>query len=1319
MRRKSSRRTGTSTTALSVASLLALTLSAGCAQSIGDVDRTQPDLVEKSNFEGQWFIRQAVVDVPPTSSAAFIGELGGLEMVAWDIQQDWLVGYRAYELVPGSDGSAASDIANPSVQPVAPGQGVGRNPELYRGNPIVAYRIESHVDVQRGYNARTGEQNNVISENTSDRPWYDRKFMRVDWSTNAVDSFITEPFSFWPIFAARENFSQFIPANEGGRDAFRMEYDAETGKASYIDFTVQRTVTPSIFGCLAAMLETAIGDCTGDEIKIRTSMLKVDPEREQEYVPLVYNDVRQGEFGFFRTERPTYDRRQGSTFTGLIQLVNRHDLWATSRDANGTPLPYSARTLRNVTYTLSENYPEDLVPVAVDMAEEYDLSLKNAVAVARKQTLAELEEDLLEDTGGDCLFCLDTNEDGSARNGDLRYNFIYWVHDPQLTGPLGYGPSSAHPETGRIVSAAAYVYGAGVDRQAEMAKQMVDLLNGDVAEEDLVTGDFIRDAVRGGLKPIDPRALERFSGLSGEALERELLGDGAFERLKQAQAVGVEAFRPAAPGYEEAQLRKIVGTPLESMLVPEEWARDAQRPDSLRSSFLKLKAQAQAQATGQPLPDDGLGHLSVINWGTAGALNEMNQLEQMASEKSLWLRSFSDPALVGLAREAAEAGWKGDELFRKLRERVFRAVMLHELGHTMGLRHNFAGSADALNFHDEYWDQRIKTIEPYEQFLTTPGAPVLDAWMATKCAIIGPSAQTGVDNTAACEEQQNNKMSEYQYSTIMDYGGRVNSDFQGLGRYDHAALASGYADLVEVFDETVMADLQRTSATLTQQLSRTIDVRQALLEANEIKNPVLYQGLDVSMIYQGAGIGGKVSNYEHFPLILGGVENLRARKFLPRSEYNPNPEDLPPAERALQPVKVPYLACYDEFVDSVESCHRWDFGADAYEIVANGLQRYKEYYVFNNFQRDRIGFDSFEVLQRTVNRYFMPLVNMYQHWYWGAAVTGLNNQQFPRGIMGLLASTESFNTLWNVLATPEYGAHQLNPDTGVYQPTGADACPEVVEELPVLADGAVVGGNTTPLMMPECVNVSRGVGRSLFSRYNTGVYDIYRRVLESGHFYEQIGALIALTSSNASVVGFGSDVSADFRSFLIPFNLLFQEETTKLFSSVFAGKNQEYALQIGRDATGSSFVNTRSVFGPTMPPASPIITPGRTFTTQLQSLVWGMAFLKTGFDVSFVQRGQISLKGSGEQRDTPPLEGYELVEATNPETGVVYVAYRSQDVQAGPWFGADLLKQANDLIAEANDPNNPNPPSAAQINRAFENIEITRGLYQIFWNPLL
>jgi hypothetical protein len=1293
---------------LRAAALLgALAMGTGCAQSIGDIDRTQPDLVEKKHFmDGQWFIRETVVDVPPTSPTTMIGDMGDLEEVVWEVQEDWLVGYRAYEKIPGTDDTAASDIANPSSQPVAAGAGYGRNNEIYKGNPVVAYRIESHVDVQRGYNARTGEQTNVISENTTDRPWYERNFMRVNWASNEVDSFFAGPAAFMPIFGATSSAAAFVPQNEGGPDAFRMEYD-DQGNAEYIDFTVRRFVTPSIMGCIA-QLNSGIGDCAGDEIKVRTSLLRVDPEREQEYVPMVYDDRRMGEFGYFRVERPTFDRRLGNTFTGLIQLAGRHDVWESSRNAAGDPLPYAERTLRPIVYSLSENFPEEMRHVIEeDIQPEYDNAFKTVVAAARNQSVEELTADLERDTSNTCLFCVDYNEQNTNRNGDLRHNFIYWVNELQPTSPLGYGPSSLNPETGRIVSASAHVYGASLDRYAELAKEIVELLidDGSLTEDDLISGQYFRDSVRSELKPIDPRKASRIQGLSGSELSKRVLGEKAYARFQDVVAKGVDALAPQVPDLDASRLRRVQGTTLEAMMLPNEWVDTAGRgePTFLEQRSAMLKARAEA--LGQTPPQEGpLGAFSVVNWFGPDAIKDVQAFEDLTSRKSLWMANFEDPAIAGLAQEMKDSRLAGDDLFQALRERVFKAVMLHEIGHTVGLRHNFAASADALNFHDEYWPLRDKTIggvAPYVQVTGADQRPSLDALLRSNCSLEGPLVAVGgtpiagTDTTQGCAEQRAGKMAEMQYSSIMDYGGRFNADFHGLGHYDVAAIASGYGDLVEVFDDEAMSGMQQGGQRLG------VNVREAALEANQVRNPVLNQGIENALPYQGRA-GMMLAHYSNLPAMFGGYENMAKRRFVPRVDYinalNAS-NGLAPEDRASLPVKVPYLACYDEFVDSVETCHRWDQGADSYEIVANNLTAYREYYVFNNFQRDRVGFDPFNVYTRTLSRYFLPLTNMYQHWLWGAAVTGLAPEGTPRGDLGIIATLEGLNRLLNTMSTPEYGAHMYNAQLGEYVPV--NACPDGPGQVSIPVGGDATTDSDEVMSMPSCVEVPRGVGRSLFSRYDSSGHDVFRRIVESGHFYEQMAALVALQTSNASVVGIGQDVNADARTFRIPYNLVFSDEVEGLMASIYNEEDERYAMHV-RDVNGVGSVVPLSLFNDMTDEEVarlPVLAPGRTYTTRVQALVAGMNMLDGSLNAAFAKRGQISLLGSGEQRTAP--EGYELVEAYNPGSGRSFVAYRSTDPASTGWYAADLLERAAQIVA---DPNS----SEADIENVFGDIELVR-----------
>src|SRR5437868_6206130 len=135
----------------------ALAPLAGCAGQ-GDVDRTQPDKVDKSIFfnpdgsSKEFYYRQTYVGVPPISNWAFEGTQGTMDRIRFVIKQDYLIGYRSYAYAPGSDNAVSGGTVNEDT-------------------PVVIFPIKSHFDVKREYNPGTGEQTNVISENTTDRPW--------------------------------------------------------------------------------------------------------------------------------------------------------------------------------------------------------------------------------------------------------------------------------------------------------------------------------------------------------------------------------------------------------------------------------------------------------------------------------------------------------------------------------------------------------------------------------------------------------------------------------------------------------------------------------------------------------------------------------------------------------------------------------------------------------------------------------------------------------------------------------------------------------------------------------------------------------------------------------------------------------------------------------------------------------------------------------------------------------------------------------------------------------------------------------------------
>ncbi|MFO0004729.1 MAG: zinc-dependent metalloprotease, partial [bacterium] len=96
-------------------------------------------------------------------------------------------------------------------------------------------------------------------------------------------------------------------------------------------------------------------------------------------------------------------------------------------------------------------------------------------------------------------------------------------------------------------------------------------------------------------------------------------------------------------------------------------------------------------------------------------------------------------------------------------------TQLHEVGHTVGLRHNFSGSTDALNFGPTYWELR--------GFVRDAGEPrPMPEWEVV----------SGADR-AALQSAKDFGLRDNQDSSVMDYASTYGTSTQ-LGSYDLAAI---------------------------------------------------------------------------------------------------------------------------------------------------------------------------------------------------------------------------------------------------------------------------------------------------------------------------------------------------------------------------------------------------------------------------------------------------------------------------------------------------------------------------------------------------
>ncbi len=875
-----------------------------CAEERPPLDRVQPNALEKGIFTGEWYYQRTVVDVPASTGFTFVGntDYSGLTRVRWDVQEDFLYARRTTELIRGAD--------------ARPEQAEG-----YEGEVVGAFRIEKHFDIVKAYNPTTGEQLNVLEENSSDRPWYERAYMRVDWSRNAVTNFQLdfERASVEPV----AYYVQEIDPLTGQRhpDAPFFEPDGSYFDVTNKLFARAGTVEIEGYGAVPScwLRGEELSECGSGEYTIRNSFMKVDPSRQ--YEPMAYKGKETELFGFFWTDRLTYNDRDGIREQNRERYINRHNLWQRSFDAEGGPIPMSERRIRPIVYHVNDEFPEDLKPVAQEVADQWNAVFVDVVKAAGKDPGDQRVFVLCPNNpvrSGDPLECGAVGN--SPRIGDLRYSFMAYVPRYMTYGLLGLGPSNSDPETGEIISGMAYVYHHN-NVAAYRVQEMVELLNGDRNSQSFIDGVDLSDWV----DEVNGRreAASRTFGLEEAGYMTERLSKGWAASAQQSQRVEITAEderqqaevgfdRWLAPHLEaayregvhngersapEARLAALEGTYVEALLLDEEIL------------------MAGGKAPGAPTLPEHVEAASVARGGLGEKLKDRAKMrEQFAERHNMYLPEMADDALLGLAREVKDM--EPEAVYTLARQKIYTAVLAHEVGHSLGLMHNFGGSDDAINYDEKYWQLRDDgQVGPR---LTDP---------ITLDEIYG-------------------KIYDYAYSSVMDYAGRYTIDGAGLGKYDRAAMLYGYARKVEVFKDT------------------------GGVPAGELRDWFERDGDLLTFTNQGPRTTHYTSFYNRMGSLLYDPDN---RALVDVDDLDET-YSLTALDGRIAP-RVPYIYCSHNRANLGDNCLTRDFGADSYERMKNNLDELDTWYIVRSFPRGVVGVDNYNYVNRTYDRIYDRLKN--------------------------------------------------------------------------------------------------------------------------------------------------------------------------------------------------------------------------------------------------------------------------------------------------------------------------------------------------------
>ena len=941
------------------------------------------------------------------------------------------------------------------------------------------------------------------------------------------------------------------------------------------------------------------------------------------------------------------------------------------------------------------------------------------------------------------------------RIGDARYSFFYWINEVQRSGPLGYGPSQSDPDTGQILVANANIYGGSMHTYAQYAQDIIDLVNGDLVGSDVITGKWIREYLESKGEEPDPDVATYYGALSADpagtpgAMDptRRVNLDAPVTDLspglQRALAAGVTAPRRHYPDFAFPELMELLANPdklrlaVDAALPKVDPSTFHNRLGKIRGTWIEdLMINNEIKLAAEYVDPDGTmsadqlhDALSPASWSTKFAMKKEADRTAIFAKNNLYMADFVDDAIYGLAKDLKAQGLSGDALRLAVAQHILTGVLEHEVGHTVGLRHNFSGSTDVFNFFDEYYQIRERELILCQsdgwcddlngeacavKSCTTDGncpagtlcnggvcsapsasgsgalvatgtcaAPVLNVPSCAADSQCGSSGELCFQNKCYAPREQlvprpwmtdlekAGKRTEYQYTTIMDYGGRFNSDIQGLGKYDYAAIRFGYAQLVDTYADIALIDKRvENAAKLTGgSLSTYSFYRQARYW------PTRGTGFFHPFNYLNNYIGVE-QNLDRVPVPYDQA------KYQEQMSVNDVREYLD-----LAYIQVPYAYCSDEYRGNM-GCYYFDQGIDMGEMAAGATDQLEQYYIFDAFKRERLYYGSYGnplgYYARIMDRYMRVLgdVGMYYayfdnvlfrySWYQEWKDTPLGGRTAEQ------AALDAYATLKDTIAAPSPGSYAYDAAMNAY--------------TNISLEGGAPGSE---------FDVPFGVGRFPYTQFGGDLgYNFYEHPLWFGSFWEKLGALVTLTDSTAYFVdtAVGEQLSIGVGTSL-GYNTVFAPDLNNFLGGVVSEQLDFYAGRL----TNGKYVPP-SISGRRLQdvPVEPSLN---NFTLKLYSALYGLAFLPAGFDPQFIDRMAVFLEGEATQYEKGLLAGLDEYRFVDPIGGKVYVAYATNYGE----FGEPKVDTAAELVIRGQDladdwANETDPAIKADLQRRMGDV---------------
>ncbi|MDN3616933.1 zinc-dependent metalloprotease [Vibrio gallaecicus] len=437
------------------------------------------------------------------------------------------------------------------------------------------------------------------------------------------------------------------------------------------------------------------------------SLVKLDSVASSDYETVQYPGRDSSRYGFFNDEKI---ERSASGEIGLqgqkFRLLNRFN------------------PKEDINYYLSDSYFEEDSKLFLD---------------ATIETINEINT-VLQGSGVPTINIVNKTEPAGVHTGDLRYNVFNLITDPVDSGLLGYGPSATNPLTGEIVHAHVNQY-AGVIRASSrrMWNQLTMHYNrGEIDRPD----EFVpaQPDPEDSTAPTTPVSTG-FAGVEDNLVAQQTTA------MSDSLPIAVASEPNFSNGYTQ-------------------WLRPDQQPDGSFSKNLAKRHLAMEEMASQNMYSEEFMWVSTKSKGLIKGIDYLADGYFDNSDLDPAAADYADKVNTKLKKWTKLSAEQQEIVTNQISKHMYKSTLVHELGHNLGLRHNFMGSADKENF---YQQDEINAF--------------------------------GYDKVPA-------------HSSAMDYGASIFDELPIYGKYDIAALRFGYGRQLEYSTEVTVVNEETGAETL-------------------------------------------------------------------------------------------------------------------------------------------------------------------------------------------------------------------------------------------------------------------------------------------------------------------------------------------------------------------------------------------------------------------------------------------------------------------------------------------------------------------------